>query len=191
MRALPAAALFALALTATAALPKSSVVCTPASHADGAVLAADPSCKFYEGVVDGASAWAEFDNTINSTGWADLRLHGNPNSKGLPALPSVAAAAVAAGFWRFCELSEAQECRCVCVATAAGAADAVTYFAMGYLEGYLTAQMMCDFTYNYETSTFDGNMTLRGQVVTFLEQSYTWTMQQLQTNTSTYWKQVR
>jgi hypothetical protein len=66
-----------------------------------------------------------------------------------------------------------------------------TYFGMGFLEGYLTSQMMCDFTYNYELSTFNGNETQRDLVVDFLTKNYDWATAQVATNvTSVYWRQV-
>lgn len=58
----------AVAVAASSDLPTYSAVCTGALPS--------PSCKFYTGIDASANSWAGFSNTINATGWADLRLHG-------------------------------------------------------------------------------------------------------------------
>ena len=64
------------------------------------------------------------------------------------------------------------------------------FFAAGFLEGYVTSQSICDFAYDFETVTFDGNNTLRDVVVTFLRANVEWTATNTAKNNTQYWRQV-
>lgn len=157
---------------ATGLLDIYSVVCSggPVVRGPAAVATGAPQCKVTNGRAVDATAWAEFDNSINVTGWTDLRVHGVGET-----------GATRVG-WR-------------CYGRPASrrvpmAGSSLLYYAMGFLEGYLTSQMMCDFTNNYESRTFGGNATLRDLVVTFVNDNREWAVAQAATNTSTYWQQV-
>lgn len=70
------------AAAARGALVYHSVVCKETMKAGGVAAAnsvsgyhTDPECVVSPGVVAGASAWAGFSNDVNTTGWADLRVH--------------------------------------------------------------------------------------------------------------------
>jgi hypothetical protein len=64
-------------------------------------------------------------------------------------------------------------------------------YARGFLEGYATAQPMCDFGWNSQTGVFQGNATLQGQVQDWIMQNYEW-LAAVATNGSVgaYWSQL-
>ena len=48
------------------------------------------------------------------------------------------------------------------------------FYAAGYLEGYVTSQSLCDFSYDFSQSAFDGNATQRDEVLNFLYKVCWW-----------------
>lgn len=74
---LPAALLLTLCAFAFADVTVTSVKCTASGAAPtvGVLAPEAAACKIYSGVVTGALVWAEYNDTIMTTGWADLRTH--------------------------------------------------------------------------------------------------------------------
>ena len=58
-----------------------SAVCTSSNDAPAGVVTPiygrdnDVLCKVHDGIVNGATAYAQYTNSMNTTGWDDLRVH--------------------------------------------------------------------------------------------------------------------
>eukprot|EP00753_Platysulcus_tardus_P008372 PLAT15929.1.p1 GENE.PLAT15929.1~~PLAT15929.1.p1 ORF type:complete len:572 (+),score=269.22 PLAT15929.1:1758-3473(+) len=65
--------LLAAAAAAVAARPRVGADGYVSAHCEGAT----PTCTLAEGKDTAATAWARFDDTINSTGWSQLYVHSN------------------------------------------------------------------------------------------------------------------
>ena len=64
------------------------------------------------------------------------------------------------------------------------------FYAAGFLEGYVTAASICDFSYDFSVNAFAGNETYRDVVLSFLTKNYEWVQSNTQSNSSRYWQQV-
>ena len=65
------------------------------------------------------------------------------------------------------------------------------FYAAGYLEGYLTAESICDFSANIIANQFQGNETLERSAITFLRTNANWVKSNTQVNNTQYWEQAR
>lgn len=63
-------------------------------------------------------------------------------------------------------------------------------FAAGYLEGYVSSQLMCDFSYDLQAATFGDNVTQQDGAARFLRTNYRWAADNVASNSSVYWAQV-
>ena len=50
--------------------------------------------------------------------------------------------------------------------------------------------MICDFSYDLQVATFDGNTTARANVVSFLRTNMAWAVANANSNSTVYWQQV-
>lgn len=63
-------------------------------------------------------------------------------------------------------------------------------YASGFLEGYLTAQAICDFSHNLQINQFGNSSQLRSSTVAFLNDNMAWAANNSATNSSLYWEVV-